>query len=119
VSLPFPGYVPSPDEPATVLPSEDYEIDRIVDQYSESNHGTLNKTWYLVHWAGYPEDSNSWVLQSDVRAIEVVKVWKKSVKAFTKTRKRMLKVLPSKRPLKYRRGDPDTRVVVDDSNSQI
>jgi hypothetical protein len=41
------------------------------------------------------------------------------VKAFTKTRKRMLKVLPSKRPLKYRRGDPDTRIVVDDSNSQI
>ena len=116
VSLPFPGYIPSPDEPAAVLPSEDYEIDRIVDQYTESN-GKLRKTWYLVHWAGYPEDSNSWVLQSDVRAIEVVREWKNCVKKFTSVRKRMLNVLPSKRPKKFRRLDPD-RIVLDDSNSQ-
>ena len=71
----------------------------------------------MVHWAGYPEDSVSWVLQDDVKAIAVVKEWKKGMKKFTASRKRMVNVLPSKRPIKYRRDDPD-RIEVDDSNSQ-
>jgi hypothetical protein len=105
LSLPFPGYLPSEDEPAAVLPSEDYEIDRIIDQYNESN-GRSRKTWYLVHWAGYPEDSVSWVLQEDVKAIAVVKEWKKMVRKFPAMRKKALNVLPSKRPLRYRGDDP-------------
>ena len=116
LSLPFPGYVPAPDEPAVVLPSEDYEIDRILDQYTETN-GRLRKTWYLVHWAGYPEDSVSWVLQDDVKAIAVVKEWKKGMKKFTASQKRLINVLPSKRPIKFRRDDPD-RIGVDGSSTQ-
>ena len=104
ISLPFPGYVPSDDEPTVVLPSEDYEIDRIFDQFNESN-GKMRKTWYLVHWAGYPEDSVSWVLSEDIRAHAVLKEWKQSMRKFSAQRKRMLNQKPSKRPIKFRRDD--------------
>ena len=105
ISLPFPGYIPSEDEPAVVLPSEDYEIDRIFDQFNESN-GKMRKTWFLVHWAGYPEDSVSWVLSEAIRAHAVLKEWKQSMRKFSAQRKRMLNQKPSKRPIKFRRDDP-------------
>ena len=88
-----------------MLPSEDYEIDWIIDQYNEMN-GKLRTTWYLVHWAGYPEDTVSWVLEEDVKAIAVVKEWKLMVSKFPAQRKSILNVLPSKRPKRYRGTDP-------------
>jgi transposase InsO family protein len=111
ISLPFPGYVPDKNEPKTVLPSTDYEIDQILDQYTEQN-GKSRKIWYLIHWAGYPDDAVAWVLSEEVRAIDIVKEWKKKVRKFPQQRKRMLTQRPSKRPVKFRWDDPKENAIV-------
>ena len=110
ISLPFPGYIPSADEPKSVLPSTDYEIDEILDQYNEINNKS-RKTWYLIHWAGYPDDSVAWVLSEEVRAADVVKAWKSKVRKFPQQRKRMLSQKPSKRPTRFRWDDPSNEGV--------
>jgi transposase InsO family protein len=116
ISLPFPGYKPSVDEPKTVLPSTDYEIDEILDQYNEVNNKS-RKTWYLIHWAGYPDDAVAWVLSEEVRAADVVKEWKKKVSQFPQQRKRMLSQKPSKRPKKFRWDDPGDEDVQQGTNN--
>jgi hypothetical protein len=85
--------------------SEDFLIDDILDQYSEGR-GKLKKTWYLVHWHGYAPEDVSWVKSDDVSSADIVKAWRTKVKSYTATRKALIRVQPSKRPLQYRWDDP-------------
>ena len=105
LSTPFPGYVTGKDEPKPLLPYEDFEIDKIIDQYDEVN-GKVRRTWFLVHWANYPVDAVSWVISTDVRAANVLKAWRSEKKKLSLKRRKLFGMLPSKRPNDFRRDDP-------------
>ena len=106
LSLPFPGHVTSEDDLPIISHSEDFSIDDILDEYSEGN-GKSKRTWYLVHWQGYSPDEVSWVRSEEVYSADIVKSWKARVRGFGQARKNLLKVLPSKRPIRFRWDDPN------------
>jgi hypothetical protein len=100
LSLELPGDLIEDNQPKRLLPNEDYEIDRLIDQYDEGK-GKTKKTWYLVNWTGYQE--SSWVLSQRVNAKEIVCEWKRYVKKLTKSEKAIINVEPASRPGNYKR----------------
>ena len=106
LSVPFPPYQPKKDDPPVLSHSDDFGIDEILDEYSEGR-GKRKRTWYLVHWQGYAKDEVSWVSSKKVQANDVVREWRTTVGEMTESRKKLINVLPSKRPLKFRWDDPD------------
>jgi transposase InsO family protein len=106
LSVPFPTYQPKKDDPPKLSHSDDFSIDEILDEYSEGK-GKSKRTWYLVHWQGYAKDEVSWVSSKRVQANDIVKAWRLTVDQMTESRKKLINVLPSKRPLKFRWDDPE------------
>jgi hypothetical protein len=97
-----------------LYPSEDYEIEQILDQYDEGK-GKEKRTWYLVKWKDYDTSENLWVLSTRIHAVDLLAAWKKSVAKWTKSRQSQISVLPSKRTLDMRRElDPN----LDDASSE-
>ena len=105
LTKPFPGHIAKKTDLPVISHSEDFLIDDILDQYSEGR-GKLKKTWYLVHWHGYAPEEVSWVKSDDVSSADIVKAWRTKVKSYTATRKALIRIQPSKRPLQYRWDDP-------------
>jgi hypothetical protein len=100
LSLELPGDSIKDNQPKRLLPSEDYEIDGIIDQYDEGK-GKGKKTWYLVNWTGYQEPS--WVQSNRVNAKEMVNEWKRKVKMLTQAERSLISIKPSLRPNKQQR----------------
>jgi hypothetical protein len=101
---PFPGWTPNADAPPKFLPSEDYEIKSIEDQYQElQGRGKHKRIWYLVCWAGYTLEDDQWVESTKVSVPAIVKdsEWLQKVCAMSKRRRAMLEVLPSDRTGEY------------------
>jgi hypothetical protein len=93
------GAIPHPEAPKqdTLLEYGDdvYEVERIVERRRNED----DQWEYLVKWAGYPEEENSWELGANISANTLQKFWNdKGIQQRRKSTKG--------KPVKRRRGRP-------------
>jgi hypothetical protein len=55
-----------PPRPPPLIPEdEQYEVEKILD-HKESGRGQGRKRMYLVRWAGYGHEDDSWIVEGDI-----------------------------------------------------